>query len=65
MPFQFTGFADEAEKSLEGQIATLKDTGWSAIELRLLGGKNVCDLTDDEWAHTRDRLAEEKQAALA
>jgi sugar phosphate isomerase/epimerase len=60
MPFQFTGFADEAEKTLEGQIATLKETGWSAIELRLLGGKNVCDLTDDEWAHTRDRLAEEK-----
>jgi len=60
MPFQFTGFADEAEKSLEGQISTLKDTGWSAIELRLIGGKNVCDLTDDEWAHTRDRLAQEQ-----
>jgi sugar phosphate isomerase/epimerase len=57
MPFQFTGFADEAEKTLEGQIATLKECGWSAIELRLLSGKNVCDQSDEEWAATRDRLA--------
>lgn len=49
MPFQFTGFADEAEKSLAGQISTLKEVGWSSIELRLLDGKNVVDLTDDEW----------------
>ncbi len=59
MPFRFTGFADEAEKSLDGQIATLRDAGWSAIELRLIGGKNVVDLSDDEWASTRDRLAGE------
>lgn len=59
MPFQFTGFADEAEKTLEGQIATLRECGWSAIELRLLGGKNVCDLSDGEWAATRERLGAE------
>ncbi len=57
MPFTFTGFADEAEKSLDGQIATLEEAGWSAIELRLIGGKNVCDLSDDDWAATRDKLA--------
>ena len=56
MPFRFTGFADEAEKSLDGQISTLKESGWSAIELRLLDGKNVCDQSDDEWAATWDRL---------
>lgn len=59
MPFQFTGFADEAEKSLEGQIATLKEAGWSAVELRLIGGKNVCDLTDDEWSRVWERLGTE------
>ncbi len=59
MPFQFTGFADEAEKTLAGQISTLKEAGWSAIELRLLGGKNVCDLSDDEWKATRDTLESE------
>jgi len=57
MPFQFTGFADEAEKSLGGQIDTLKEAGWSAIELRLLDGKNICDLDDETWVSTRDRLA--------
>jgi len=59
MPFRYTGFADEAEKTLEGQISTLKEVGWPAIELRLLNGKNVCDLTDDEWAHAWDMLQKE------
>lgn len=59
MSFRYTGFADEAEKSLDGQVSTLKESGWSAIELRLLGGKNVCDQTDDEWKATHDRLQQE------
>lgn len=59
MSFQFTGFADEAEKSLDGQISTLKEVGWSAIELRLIDGKNIVDQTDDEWAQTWDKLQEE------
>ncbi len=59
MPFQFTGFADEAEKSLDGQISTLKEVGWSAIELRLIDGKNVVDQSDDEWARTWDTLQQE------
>jgi len=59
MPFQFTGFADEAEKSLEGQISTLREVGWSAIELRLLDGKNVCDLSDDAWRQVLERLQSE------
>lgn len=56
MPFRFTGFADEAERALSGQIATLQEVGWNAIELRLIDGKNVCDLTDDEWKQTWERL---------
>ncbi len=56
MPFQFTGFADEAEKSLEGQISTLKEAGWNAIELRLIDGKNVCDLSDEEWEAAKSKL---------
>lgn len=47
MPFRFTGFADEAEKTLDGQIATLKEAGWSAIELRLVNGTSVCDLSEE------------------
>ena len=56
MPFQFTGFTDEAEKTLEAQISTLREVGWSAIELRLIDDKNVCDQTDDEWQCARDLL---------
>ena len=59
MSFQFTGFADEAEKSLDGQIETLKEAGWSAIELRLLDGANVCDQTDEQWNHTWEKLQKE------
>ena len=59
MPFRFTGFADEAEKSLDGQIATLREAGWRAIELRLVGGKNVCDQTDAEWERTWAQLQTE------
>lgn len=59
MSFSYTGFTDEAEKSLEGQISTLKEAGWSAIELRLLDGGNVCDQTEDQWKATFERLQEE------
>ena len=59
MPFKFTGFPDEAEKSLEDQISTLKEVGWSAVELRLIDGNNVCDQTEDEWKATHERLQAE------
>ena len=64
MPFQFTGFPDEAEKSFEGQISTLQEVGWPGIELRLLDGVNVCDLTDDEWRHTLERLQAENLSVV-
>jgi sugar phosphate isomerase/epimerase len=60
MPFQFTGFTDEAEKSLPDQIATLHEVGWSAIELRLIDGKNVCDQTEEEWKESFDLLQSER-----
>ena len=60
MPFRFTGFTDEAERSLDGQISTLREVGWSAIELRLIDGKNICDFTDEEWKRTWDRLQKEQ-----
>ena len=52
MTCRFTGFADEAEKTLAGQISTLREVGWSAIELRLIDGKNVCDQSSEEWDQT-------------
>lgn len=58
MSFRFCGFADEAEKSLAGQISTLQEVGWDAIELRLIDGENICDLTDDAWERVREALQE-------
>ena len=59
MPFKFTGFADEAERTLDGQISTLREVGWNAIELRLIDGKNICDLSNTEWKQTWERLQSE------
>ena len=42
---KLSGFADEAEDSLEGQIAALKRNEISLLELRSVNGKNVKDFT--------------------
>ncbi len=56
MAFKYTGFADEASKTLTKQIEATKEAGWSSIELRLVDGKNVCDLNDEEWARVWQKL---------
>ena len=42
----FTGFADEAAKGIDGQIAATKALGWSCIESRAVDGTNIHDITD-------------------
>ena len=64
MPFRYTGFTDEAEKTLAGQISTLREVEWEAIELRLIDGKNVCDQTEDEWKRTWEHLQSEGIAVV-
>lgn len=59
MPFKYTGFTDEAEKSLADQIATLHEVRWSAIELRLIDGKNVCDQSEEDWKRSWEHLQSE------
>lgn len=49
MAFHYTGFADEAGKTLEEQIAVTRELGWASIEMRQCSGKHFCDLTDDEF----------------
>lgn len=46
--FVLSAFADEASKTVEGQIAALKRNGIPHIEPRGLNGKSVMDLTDAE-----------------
>lgn len=59
MAFYFSGFADEAGKTLDEQIAATKELGWDAIEVRLMGGKHFCDLTDEEFEDTWGKMQEE------
>jgi sugar phosphate isomerase/epimerase len=53
-----TGFADEASKSLEGQIKATRELGWSNIESRNVNGMNIHDLPDAEFARVAGALEE-------
>ena len=44
-----TGFADEAAKDLDGQIKATKELGWENIESRNIDGKNIHDISDEEF----------------
>lgn len=44
-----TGFADEAATDIDGQIKAALELGWTNIEARFIGGKNIHDLSDPEF----------------
>ncbi|AWB65396.1 sugar phosphate isomerase/epimerase [Saccharobesus litoralis] len=44
-----TGFADEASQDLDLQIKATKALGWNAIESRNINGKNIHDLTEEDF----------------
>ena len=56
--FRLTGFADEASRDLELQIAATRELGWSAISARMVGPKNIHEVDDAEFASIADRLDE-------
>ncbi|MBM4164138.1 MAG: sugar phosphate isomerase/epimerase [Lentisphaerae bacterium] len=51
-----TGFADEASKGIDGQIAATRELGWTFIESRGVDGKNIHDLSDAEFDHVAGAL---------
>ena len=53
-----SGFTDEVSDDLDVQIRALKELGWSHIDLRTVGGKNVSSLTDDEFERAYQKLME-------
>lgn len=59
MSFRYTGFADEAGKSLDEQISVVKEAGWNSIEVRALDDGHFCDLSDEQWAEVWGRLQAE------
>jgi sugar phosphate isomerase/epimerase len=53
-----TGFADEAADSLTGQIEAIKALGWENIEARSIRGKNIHDISDEEFEDAYRELDE-------
>lgn len=55
---KLTGFADEASRDLEQQIAATKELGWTAISARMIGDKNIHEMPEEDFARAADRLDE-------
>ncbi len=55
---KLTGFADEASRDLDKQIAATKELGWSAISARMIGDKNIHELPQSEFDRVADQLDE-------
>lgn len=55
---KLTGFADEASRDLDKQIAATRELGWSCISARMVGGSNLHELPEDEFNRVADRLDE-------
>jgi sugar phosphate isomerase/epimerase len=53
-----TGFADEAAQDVEGQIKATLELGWTNIESRNIGGKNIHDISDAEFDLVEAKLTE-------
>ena len=51
-------FSDEADASLDGQIAALKRNNIPYMEMRSVNGKNVTELTLDEAKEVKAKLDE-------
>ena len=56
-----TGFADEAAGDIDGQIRATKELGWKYIEARNIGGKNIHDISDEDFDIVCEKLAEERR----
>ena len=51
-----TGIADEASQNIETQIEVTRQLGWNAIESRFIDGKNIHDLSEDDFDQVCEKL---------
>ena len=54
----FTGFADEAAVTLDGQIEATRKLGWKFIESRCIDNVNIHDLPEEEFETACGKLAD-------
>jgi sugar phosphate isomerase/epimerase len=53
-----TGFADEASQNLDEQLKATKEIGWNAIESRNISGKNIHDISEEDFETVVQKLDE-------
>ena len=56
--YRLAAFADEADKTLNGQIKAMKENGIDLLEIRGVDGTNISDLTESEAKAVKARLDE-------
>lgn len=54
----YTGFADEAAVDIDGQIRATLELGWKHIETRGVNGRNIHDVSDEEFDAIYGKLQE-------
>ena len=54
----YTGFTDEASSNFEKQIQAVKELGWSNMESRSIGDKNLSSISDKEFEKVAELLEE-------
>jgi len=55
---------DEFSPDLEKAVPVMQEIGMTAAELRVVYGKNILDLTDDELKRAKDTLDRERLAVI-
>lgn len=58
MNFLYSGFADEADKAFDRQVAALKRNGYQHLEIRNVNGKKLTDVTLNEAKEMASILAD-------
>ena len=53
----YSGISDEAGQAIETQIKAHNELGWEHLELRMVDGTNITQLTDSDFDRTCDALA--------
>ena len=51
-----SGFIDEAGSSIDDQIKVIKEMRWSHIEARAVNGKNLTDISNDEFEEVCEKV---------
>ena len=54
----FSGIADEAAESIDGQIKAHKELGWDHIEIRNVSGACLTDLCDETFEETAGKVTD-------